>query len=396
MKKTIRDYEIDGKKVIIRCDLNVPMKDGIIQDDTRIVASIKTIKYAVDNGAKVILLSHLGKVKVESDLEKNNLYPVSVRLGELLEKEVFFSNKTTGEELEAMVDSLKSGDVLLVQNTRYEDLDGKKESGCNDELARYWASLGEIFINDAYGTSHRVHASNVGIAKYLPSGIGFLVEEETTKLDNILGEDSHPFVVIMGGAKVSDKIKVIENLILKCDKLLIGGGMAYTFLKAKGHNVGSSLIDSESLDFCKNILTKYSEKIVLPIDNIVSTSLESAFGEVKDISDIKNSEMGLDIGPKTITLFCDELSKAKRVVINGPMGCFEKDGYATGTKAIYDFIVNNNIKTLVGGGDSASSVNKLSCASKFYHISTGGGATLEYLEGKVLPGISVINEKEEI
>lgn len=396
MKKTIRDYDVNNKKVIIRCDLNVPIKDNIIQDDTRIRASLKTIKYASDNGAKVILLSHLGKVKESSDLEKNNLYPVSIRLSELLEKEVLFSSTTRGEELESKVNSLNSGDILLVQNTRYEDLDVKKESSCNEELAKYWASLGEIFINDAYGTSHRAHASNVGIAKYLPNGLGFLVEEETTKLDNILTEDTHPFIVIMGGAKVSDKIKVIENLILKCDKLLIGGGMSYTFLSALGYNIGSSIVDLESLNFCKNILNKYSNKIVLPIDNVVSTSLEATSYQTKMLDEMTSADMGLDIGPKTIELFTNILKNAKRVVINGPMGCFENPNYAIGTKALYDFITTNNIKTLIGGGDSASSVNKLSNPTSFYHISTGGGVTLEYLEGKILPGISVINEKETI
>ena len=394
MKKTIRDYNLNNLKVIIRCDLNVPIKEGIIQDDTRIKASLKTIKYAIDNKAKVILLSHLGKVKEESDLEKNNLYPVSIRLSELLDKEVFFSSTTKGAELEVLVNSLNEGDVLLVQNTRYEDLFGKLESSCNEELAQYWASLGDLFINDAYGTSHRAHASNVGIAKYLPNGLGFLVEEETTKLDNILNDNTNPFVVIMGGAKVSDKIKVIENLILKCDKLLIGGGMSYTFLKAQGHNIGSSIIDTESLEFCKNILHKYSNKIILPIDNLVSTSLDSPNYETKDINEMNDNDMGLDIGPKTISLFESHLETAKRVVINGPMGCFENPNYATGTKALYDFITKNNIKTLIGGGDSAASVNKLSNPNSFYHISTGGGATLEYLEGKCLPGISVIHEKE--
>lgn len=396
MKKTIKDYELNDKKVIIRCDLNVPIKDGVIGDDTRIKASLKTIKYAIDNNAKVILLSHLGKVKEISDLDKNNLYPVSIRLSELLEREVLFSNVTKGKELEDKIKRLNNGDILLVQNTRYEDLNGKLESSCNEELAKYWASLGDLFINDAYGTSHRAHASNVGIAKYLPNGLGFLVEEEVTKLDNILTEDTHPFVVIMGGAKVSDKIKVIENLILKCDKLLIGGGMAYTFLKALDYNVGSSIVDTESIEFCKNILNKYSDKIVLPIDNVVSTSLESNDYKVKDIEENTDQDMGLDIGTKTINLFTSVLSGARRVVINGPMGCFENPNYAIGTKALYNFITTNNIKTLIGGGDSASSVNKLSDKRKFYHISTGGGATLEYLEGKILPGISVINEKETI
>ena len=396
MKKTIRDYDLNNKKVIIRCDLNVPIKDGNILDDTRIKASLKTIKYALDNNAKVILLSHLGKVKDSSDLEKNNLYPVSIRLSELLDREVFFCNVTRGKELEEKINALNNGDILLVQNTRYEDLEGKLESSCDEELSKYWASLGEIFINDAYGTSHRAHASNVGIAKYLPNGLGFLVEEEVTKLDNILNENTNPFVVIMGGAKVSDKIKVIENLILKCDKLLIGGGMSYTFLKAECYNIGNSIIDEESLDFCKNILLKYSNKIVLPIDNVVSTSLEDTNYEIKTLEEMTDKDMGLDIGPNTIELFTSVLNSAKRVVINGPMGCFENPSYATGTKSLYDFITDNKIKTLIGGGDSAASVNKLSDPSKFYHISTGGGATLEYLEGKILPGIRVIHEKEII
>lgn len=396
MKKTIRDYNLNNKKVIIRCDLNVPIKNGIIEDDTRIKASLKTIKYACNNNAKVILLSHLGKIKEEQDLEKNNLYPVSIRLSELLAKKVFFSNQTTGKELEDKINSLKPGEILLVQNTRYEDLKNQKESTCNQELSKYWASLGDIFINDAYGTSHRAHASNVGIAKYLPNGLGFLVEEETKKLDNILNENTHPFIVIMGGAKVSDKIKVIENLIQKCDKLLIGGGMSYTFLKARGYNIGSSLIDNDSITFCKEILNKYSNKIILPLDTIVSTSKESNQHQTKDITSILDIDMGLDIGPKTINLFTSILKDAKRVIINGPMGYFENPNYANGTKEIYDFIIKNNIKTLIGGGDSAASVNKLSDATKFYHISTGGGATLEYLEGKILPGVSVINEKETI
>lgn len=393
MKKTIKDYDLNNKKVIIRCDLNVPIKNGIIQDDTRIKASLKTIKYALDNNAKVIILSHLGKVKENSDLEKNNLYPVSIRLSELLEREVFFSNVTRGKELEDKVNSLNNKDILLVQNTRYEDLDGKRESSCDIELSKYWASLGDIFINDAYGTSHRKHASNVGISKYLPNGLGFLVEEEVNKLDNILNENTSPFIVIMGGAKVSDKIKVIENLITKCDKLLIGGGMSYTFLKAKGYNIGNSIIDNESLDFCKNILNKYSNKIILPSDNITSTSVEDTNFEIKTLEEMTSTDMGLDIGPKTIELFTSILKEAKRVVINGPMGCFETLEYSKGTKAIFDFLATNNIKTLIGGGDSAAAVNKLSKPNLFYHISTGGGATLEYLEGKILPGIDAINEK---
>lgn len=393
MLKTIKDYDLNNKKVILRCDLNVPIKDGIITDDTRIKASLKTINYILDNGGSPIILSHLGKVREPSDLKKNDLYPVSQRLAELLNRKVIFSKTTRGKELDYLVLNLKQGEVLLIQNTRYEDLDGKKESSCNLDLAKYWASLGDIFINDAYGTCHREHASNVGISKFLPNGLGFLVEEEVNKLDNIINENTHPFIVIMGGAKVSDKIKVIENLILKCDKLLIGGGMAYTFLNALGYNIGSSLLDKESLNFCKNILNQYHQKIILPLDSLVATSINSNEYKIKDIDSINDNEIGLDIGPKTVKLFTNNLSNAKRVIINGPMGMFENENYAQGTKEIYNYLTKNNIKTLVGGGDSASSVNKLSNPSKFYHISTGGGATLEYLEGVNLPGISAINEK---
>lgn len=393
MKKTIKDYDLNNKKVIIRVDFNVPIINGVIQDDTRIRASLKTIKYALENNAKIVLLSHLGKIKKEADLELNNLYPVSIRLSELLEKEVLFSPKTRGIELENMVNSLKKGEILLVQNTRYEDLVNKYESNCDEDLAKYWSSLGDIFINDAYGTLHRKHASNVGISKYLPSGIGFLVEEEINKIDNLLNEDTRPFIVIMGGAKVSDKIKIIENLALKCDRLLIGGGMAYTFLKAKGYNVGSSLVDLDSLDFCKMIEERYPEKIVLPMDHLVSLSLDSEECYLKKIEETNDEEIGLDIGPLTIDLFQSYLKDAKRVIMNGPMGYFEKDKYTSGTKEIYDYITKNNIKTIIGGGDSLSSVKKLSDKTKFYHVSTGGGATLEYLEGKILPGISVIDEK---
>ena len=394
MKKSIESIDVSNKKVIIRCDLNVPIKDGVIQDDTRIKASLKTINYILNNNGSVIILSHLGKVKEESDKIKNSLKPVSVRLSELLNREVLFSSVTCGEELDNMARNLKSGEVLLIENTRFEDLNGNKESGCDSELAKYWASLGDIFINDAYGTCHRAHASNVGISKYLPNALGFLVLEEVNKLDGILNEGTHPFVVIMGGAKVSDKIKVIENLINKCDKLLVGGGMAFTFIKAMGYDIGSSLLDEESIDFCKGILNKYKDKIELPIDCVCSKDIDDDDFSIKDIDNISNDEMGLDIGPKTISKYCDLLKSAKRVIINGPMGVFEKDVYSKGTKEIYDCITANGIKALVGGGDSASSVNKLSNPKLFYHISTGGGATLEYLEGKILPGIAAIEDEK--
>ena len=256
MKKTIKDYEYRGKKVLLRCDLNVPVENGSITDDTRIKESLNTINYLLEQDAKVIILSHLGKVKNEEDKKKNTLYPVYIKLKELLNTNVYFSSQTRGNELEQLVNNLQNREVLLIENTRYEDLDGKKESSCDEELSKYWANLGDIYINDAYGTSHRAHASNVGISKLLPNAVGFLIEKEITKLDEIMNESTHPFIVIMGGKKVSDKTLVIENLIDKCDKILIGGGMCFTFLKSLGINIGSSIVDDENLTFCQNILNK--------------------------------------------------------------------------------------------------------------------------------------------
>ncbi len=384
--KTIKDYDLNNKKVIIRCDFNVPIQNGVITDDTRIKESLPTIKYAVDNNAKVILLSHLGRIKEEKDKQNNSLLPVKERLSQLLGMEVIFSKYTHGDTLNNLVLALKPKDILLVENTRYEDLDNKKESTCNDELSKYWASLGDIFINDAYGTLHRAHASNVGIAKYLPSGIGFLVENELTKINDFLKEDTHPYILIMGGKKVSDKITLIENLINKCDKLLIGGAMAFTFLNALGYDTKDNIVDKENLTFCKNILNKYPSNIILPVDFI------NEKGENIPLNRL-NKDIALDIGASTVELFQKELSNAKRVIINGPMGMFEDKRYQNGTKKLYTYLYENNIKTLIGGGDTAASANILGFKDKFYHISTGGGATLEYLEGKPLEGLNVISHE---
>ena len=394
MKKTIRDFNLKNKKVIIRCDFNVPIKDGKIIDDTRIRNSLETIKYAIDNNAKVILLSHLGRIKEESDKVKNNLDVVAIRLSKLLNKKVTFVDEVVGEKVETAISEMKEKDIILLQNTRYEDLDGKKESKCNLEFAKQLASYGDIFINDAFGTIHRAHASNYGISKYLESGIGFLVEKELEKL-SILNNPEDPFVIIMGGAKVADKIGVIDNLLPKCDKLLIGGGMAFTFLQTEGYEIGNSIVDVDSLEYCQKLLKDYPDKIVLPVD--VACSLEYKDGDKrieKDINEIDFHEIGLDIGNKTLSLFEKYLKDAKTVFWNGPLGVYEFSLYAKNTNKLLNYLEKSKAKVVLGGGDIVAAAGKLSLTNKFYHVSTGGGATLEYLSGNTLPGLENIEEKE--
>lgn len=394
MKKTIRDYNLENKKIIIRVDFNVPIKNGKITDDTRIRASLPTILYAIENGAKVILLSHLGRIEIEEDKIEYDLEPVALRLSELLNQEVIFVDETRGKLVEETVSHLESGQVLLLQNTRYEDLDGKKESKNDSELGVYWASLGEIFINDAFGTSHRAHASNVGIASHLPNGIGFLMEKELTAFEPILNHPEHPFTVIMGGSKVSDKIEVIENLVTKADQLLIGGGMAYTFLKASGLSIGKSLCNEEHLDFCQELMKQYPDKIILPIDGVNAKEIkeETEINE-RFISDFQENEIGLDIGHNTVKLFSQYIKGSKTILWNGPVGMFELEPFSKGTEAICKLLKENDGLIVVGGGDTASAIEKLGYADFVTHISTGGGASLELLEGKKLPGIEIINEK---
>ena len=393
MKKTIRDYNLEGKKVIIRVDFNVPIKDDVIQDDNRIRESLETINYALEHNAKIILLSHLGRVKTIEDKETNTLEPVALRLSELLDKEIIFVTETRGELLEQEINNMKNGDIILVENTRFEDLDGKKESSNDEELGAYWASLGDIFINDAFGTSHRSHASNVGIASHLPNGIGFLIEKELNTMLPAITNPNRPFTVILGGSKVSDKIKVIENLVNIADYILIGGGMAFTFLKSLDINIGSSILDEESIEFCKNILNKHKDKIILPIDIVTSTSVEKPINTRKIfIKDIKENEIGLDIGKQTIELFKEYIEKSNTIIWNGPVGKFEINEFSNGTKELCEIV--KNVKTsIIGGGDTASAVINLGYKDAFTHISTGGGASLELLEGKNLPGIEIINEK---
>ena len=392
MKKTIRDYDLNGKKVIIRCDFNVPIKDGKIVDDNRIVQSLKTIKYAIDNNAKVILFSHLGKVKTEEDKQTKSLEIVSDRLSELLNKKVIFVNETRGKLLEKSVSELNDGDVLLVQNTRFEDYPNKLESGNDEELSKYWASLGELFINDAFATSHRSHASNVGISKFLPSGIGFLVEEEIRNL-KVLEHPKKPYIVILGGAKISDKIEIVSSLVKKADKVLIGGGMAYTFLSSKGLNVGKSIVDAENIGFAKKMLDTYGDKIVLPVDSVVTTVFEDTDNKtVVDFDKMNDDSIALDIGPKTIMLFENELKKAETVFWNGTLGYSEYKNFAEGTGQIFQFITSSKATVILGGGDTVAASKVMGYVDKVSYASTGGGAALEFISGKVLPGIEEIDD----
>ena len=394
-KKIVTDLQVEGKKVLVRVDFNVPLKDGVITDDNRIVQALPTIKYLIDHNAKVILFSHLGKVKSEEDNAKLSLRPVAERLSELLEKPVTFVPETRGEKLEAAINALNEGDVLLFENTRFEDLDGKKESKNDPELGKYWASLGDLFVNDAFGTAHRAHASNVGIASQLESAAGFLMEKEIKFIGGAVDNPERPFVAILGGAKVSDKIGVINSLLDKADKVLIGGGMAYTFFKAMGREVGLSLLELDRVELAKEIMEKAGDKLVLPIDNVVAKEFSNdAVATIVASDAIPADQEGLDIGPKTVELFASYLKDAKTVVWNGPMGVFELPNFAKGTIGVCEAIANlEGATTIIGGGDSAAAAISLGYADKFTHISTGGGASLEYLEGKELPGVAAISDK---
>ena len=400
MKKTIKDVKLDGKKVLIRVDFNVPMKNGVITNDNRIVQALPTIKYALDNNAKVVLFSHLGRVKTEEDKASNSLAPVAKRLEELLGQKVKFVAATRGKELEDAINNMKEKEVVMFENTRFEDVEGKKESGNNPELGAYWASLGDIFVNDAFGTAHRAHASNVGIASNIKGEAvaGFLMEKEIKFIGDAVDNPVRPFVAILGGAKVSDKISVIENLLNKADKILICGAMAYTFYKAQGWEVGTSKCEDDFVEFAKGLLAKANGKIVLPCDTVVADKFPEDGVEVKTATVASNAipadMMGLDVGMATVELFKKELQGAKTVVWNGPAGVFEVEEFAKGTNAICKALSElKGATTIIGGGDSASAAIKLGYEKKFTHISTGGGASLEYLEGKTLPGVACINDK---
>lgn len=394
-KKIVSDLDLKGKVVLERADFNVPLKNGEITNDNRIVQALPTIKYILAQGGKLVLFSHLGKVKEESDKKELTLKPVADSLTEKLGKEVVFVPETRGEKLESAIKNLNEGDVLLVENTRFEDLDGKKESKNDPELGKYWASLGDVFVNDAFGTAHREHASNVGISTHLETAAGFLMDKEIKFIGGVVNDPHKPVVAILGGAKVSDKINVIKNLVNIADKIIIGGGMAYTFLKAQGKEIGISLLEEDKIDFAKDLLEKHGDKIVLPVDTKVAKEFSNdAKITVVPSDSIPADQEGMDIGPNTVKLFADELEGAHTVVWNGPMGVFEFSNFAQGTIGVCKAIANlKDAITIIGGGDSAAAAISLGFENDFTHISTGGGASLEYLEGKELPGIKAINNK---
>ncbi len=394
-KKTLKDVDVNNKKVLVRVDFNVPIKDGKITDDNRINVSLPTINYLIENNAKIILFSHLGRVKTDEDKKNKSLKVVAESLSKKLKKKVIFIAETRGKILEDAINNLNPKDVLLFENTRFEDIDNNKESKNDPELGKYWASLGEVFVNEAFGTVHRAHASNVGIAKNIKvSCLGFLVEKEISMLSQAINNPAKPFVAIIGGAKVSDKIGIIENLLKKADQILIGGGMAFTFFAAQGYKIGNSLVENDKIALAKKLLTNSKGKLILPTDFAISKEFKNNKPEFTEGIDVPDGYMGLDIGPKTIQLFSNILENAKTVVWNGPMGVFEMSHYAKGTIAVCVAISKlNNSFTIIGGGDSAAAAIQLGYEDKFTHISSGGGSSLEFMEGKKLPGIECIQNK---
>ena len=431
-KKSVTDINVTGKKVLVRCDFNVPMKDGVITSDKRIVGALPTIKYLLDNGAAVILCSHMGKPhnvfndkiklnkkekakiealpenerdaataelieKAKKDVKKLTLAPVAARISELLGKDVIMAKDVVGEDAKAKAAALKSGEVMLLENVRFHAEEEKNDP----EFAKQLASLAEIYVNDAFGTAHRAHASTAGVADYLPAVCGFLIQKDIDVMGKALDDPDRPFVAILGGAKVADKLTVIENLLGKVDTLIIGGGMAYTFLAAQGKSIGTSLFDDTKLDYCKEMLAKAEKngvKLLLPVDTVVAKAFPDPIDAAIDVKTVSSDcipadMMGLDIGEKTRELFADAIKNAKTVVWNGPMGVFENPTLAAGTIAVAKALADSSATTIVGGGDSAAAVEQLGFADKITHISTGGGASLEFLEGKQLPGITCLNDK---
>ena len=394
MKKTVKDIQVEGKKVLVRCDFNVPMEDGAITDDVRIRAALPTINYLIENGAKVIIMSHMGRPKGEAKMEFS-LGPVAKRLGELIEKDVTFisSPVVVDDEVRKAAAALENGQVMLLENTRFRKEETKNEENFTKELAE----LGEIFVNDAFGTAHRAHCSTAGVAAFLPAVSGFLIEKEVKYLGNAVENPVRPLLAIMGGAKVSDKILLIENLLNKVDVLLIGGGMSYTFLKAKGYEIGKSLLDEENIGLAGDLMKKAEEKgvkMVIPVDVVCAKEFDNdAERKVVPVTDIPADMEGMDMGPETVKLFAEEINNAKTVVWNGPLGVFEMDNFAVGTRSVAEALADCDAVTIIGGGDSAAAVKKFGLGHKMTHISTGGGASMEYLEGKELPGIAALQDK---
>ena len=399
-KKSVDDINVKGQRVLCRCDFNVPLKDGKITDENRLVAALPTIKKLVADGGKIILCSHLGKVKTEEDKKTKTLAPVAVRLTELLGQEVKFvaSPVVVDDTVKAAVDAMNDGDVILLENTRFR----AEETKCGEEFSKDLASIADVFVNDAFGTAHRAHCSNVGVTKYVDTCVvGYLMQKEIDFLGNAVENPVRPFVAILGGAKVADKLNVINNLIEKCDTLIIGGGMAYTFLKAKGYEIGKSLLDETKIDYCKEMMDKaekLGKQLLLPIDTVTIADFPSPIDApidtvTVDADKIPADREGADIGPKTIALYSDAVKNAMTVVWNGPMGVFENPTLATGTKSVAAALAETDATTIIGGGDSAAAVNQLGYGDKMSHISTGGGASLEFLEGKELPGVAAANDK---
>ncbi|MGX9395239.1 phosphoglycerate kinase [Mycoplasma sp. 1781] len=398
MKKTIKDIELKGKKVILRVDFNVPVSNGMVMDTKRIDAALPTIKYILDHGASLIMLSHLGRIKAPEDKLNKSLKVVVEKFSEILGKKVEFIPETRGEEVKKAASNLKPGEIIFLENTRFEDLNDKAESGNNEELAKYWASLGDVYVNDAFGASHRAHASTAGIAKFIKeSALGLLMNNEVLHLSKILDGFERPYVAIIGGAKVSDKIKVLEKLFNVADKVLVVGGMAYTFQKALGHKVGTSICEDDKVEMAKQYLIEYKDKIVLPIDNAYTDEFadKTPLFTTKDNINIPDGYMGLDIGPQSVELFNEIIASAKTIFWNGPAGVTEFKNFENGTKGIAIAIANNErAYSVVGGGDSVTAINKLGYQSKFSFISTGGGASIEFIQGNKMPGFEAIQDKE--
>lgn len=396
-KKTILDIELKGKKVIMRVDFNVPMKDGKISDENRIVAALDSIRYILNQGGKLILLSHLGRVEKEEDKKGSSLAPVAIRLSEHLNQTVNFVPFTRGEKVENAVSNLSEGQVVMLENTRFEDVNGKKESKNNEELGKYWASLADVFVNDAFGTAHRAHASNVGIANHIETSVaGFLLEREIKFIGDTIANPERPLVAVLGGAKVSDKINVIKKLLEVADYVIITGAMAYTFYLAQGYDVGLSKVEKDKVDLALELLDLAKGKIVLGTDVVTAKDFDpESEKNIRLKSEIPADEMGMDVGPETLKTYFSYIEKAKTVIWNGPLGVFEFPRFAEGTKGFAKKLVElkDSVTTIIGGGDSAAAVIQFGFENDFAHISTGGGASLEYLEGKILPGIACVDDK---